>query len=454
MKLLNLNAYTYETTFTFTEPQFVTLSNNGSDPITYNFDAGVTASGNITLQPGQSSDDFRTCTTLHLLSSKGIQPIQAELEREISDQFGTLSKKTGNFAYNTDIGLRKWRAALAQIKAGKSMLAHLNVLGDSISEGALAGAGGGAGAASLWQTNGYLGRVRSALNTKFGDAGLGYIPTYYPYGAPLWTFSAGWYDNSNFFGTTGLSKTTGTAGSTASITFSGTGIGIVFAKGSGAGTFQWNIGGGANTQVDTYNATNVNATTYEIGGLADGTHTLNITANLANGRNFFLLGAYPIKSISSGIRVNMCGRYGTRVGDHTSDKSLSCAIDMWTPKLCIIALGANDFTGGTDLTSFTNSYQTIISRALQFGDVMLLSTGLRTDGPSPIGVQQSAYVNAMYTLAVQNNIAFLDIFNRWSGDPNFANSQLNFLGDAVHPNDYGHQDIATAILNVLLEPSA
>lgn len=91
MNFKNYNAYPNETTYTFTESQIITIVNTGAYPITYNFDASVNAAGSVTLQPGDVSNDARSCTTLHVVSSNGIQSFQVELETEISHQIGSLS---------------------------------------------------------------------------------------------------------------------------------------------------------------------------------------------------------------------------------------------------------------------------------------------------------------------------------------------------------------------------
>lgn len=375
-----------------------------------------------------------------------------------STKYGARGTLKPGFVLNSDIGLRRWRAALAKVKSGVNQIANVSVLGDSITEGGAAGNGATADyvGGNNYLNKGYVGKVRSALAAKYGDVGTGFIPIFYPKYGGFWTFSAGWQDEiTATFGPTGLNKRSGTNGDVATFSFSGTGISIVLASGTGAGTFTASVDGGAATPFDSYTAgAAIGAKEFKITGLADGTHTLTLTSTVTGGKQLWLLGAYPIKG-TSGVRVNMLGRWGTKVnnsiGPSATKYPLFSEIDFWSPALTIVAFTANDFSGQTDLISYRNDLQTIITRAKQFGDCLLVSTGLRNDVVTPTNAQ-SEYNKVLLNLAFENNIAFVDVINRWSGDANYAQNTLSFISsDNVHPGDYGHQDIATAILRVIDE---
>lgn len=354
--------------------------------------------------------------------------------------------------YNCDSALRRWRAALAKLDGGWQGFVNLNIIGDSITEGANAGAGAAQGAASLWPDNGYVGRIRTAFKNKYGDTGTGFIPVFYPTGAPLWTFSGSWSLQTGF-GVASNVMVTSTINDTATINFTGTGFGVVYVKGGACGSFTITIDGGSPVTVNANNAGTVNAATYQVTGLSAGSHTA-VIKNIGGGSSnkVFLIGGYPING-TSGVVVNNCGKYGSVVHQHSGVPMLAAEIDIWNPALTIIALTANDYNGQTPLSSYASDLQAIISHALSMNsDVLLVSTGLRGDTPNPT-IPQSAYVQVMQNLAISNGVAYLDLFNRWSGDYNTANSVYGFIatGQGVHPNDYGHADIATAILSVILE---
>lgn len=343
------------------------------------------------------------------------------------------SKKTGVYTYNTDVGLRRWRSALARVKAGTGQIVNVSCLGDSISEGAHA---------TSWVSGGFLGRINTELIAKYGDVGRGFIPVFFGNASPYWTFTGTWA-NYGTFGITASNKSSTIINSTATFAFNGTGVSIIVVKGPICGNFLVSIDGGSTTEYNTYNASVLNAFSIDITGLGTGDHTLVITQNEA-GKNVILLGAYEIKG-TSGVRINRCCRYGTTVSHAmTYETAQYTEIDFWSPVLTIIAYLANDCGTGTNLSIYENNLQTLITRAKIFGDVLLVANGLHSTT-----INETQYASVMMRLALSNNVAFVDIVNRWGADGSYATNTLGFLSDSVHPNDYGHQDMATAIINAL-----
>jgi len=345
--------------------------------------------------------------------------------------------KRYGYVYNEDVGLRVWKAWIAKLKAGAQLFVNVSIIGDSISEGANA---------TVWQTGGYIGLVRSKMQAKYGDAGLGMIPTYYPFNGPLWKYTAGFTEASNW-GCASRARTATAAGEKATLDFNGTGVGVVYAKRTDWGTFEIWIDGVLNQTVDTSQATTVGGAVTTITGLTAGAHTLEIRKT-SDGKQIMLVGAYEIKG-TSGVRVHNCSRYGSIVAEHSPFNIMAASIDVFAPRLTIISLTANDYGTQTSLATYTSGLQQIITRAKATGDVLLLSSGIRTETYS---VPQREYVNAMKGLALANNCAYIDLFNRWSGDAVYATNILGyFTSSTVHPNDYGMQDMATAILKVIDE---
>lgn len=357
------------------------------------------------------------------------------------------------WAYNTDGGLRRWRAALGALDAGAANIVNLCFVGDSITEGAKSGGGAGQGAAgATWVTNGYVGRIRSALAAKYQDLGRGFIPVYYPNGAALWTLTGtGWVQNTTY-GTTGLCEYTNNNGDYASLSFTGTGVGVLVVQGPNSGSFTITIDAGAPASFNANNATTDAAHEFQVTGLASGAHTLKVTNTATNGSGLglYLLGAYELNANTKGVRCHMVGRWGTRMTHSAPATALAAEIDHWSPTLTVVSLGANDYTNQTTLASFQSDCQTIVSEALKYGDCLITSIGLRTEAAT---IPQSAYVQVLHDVAFANGCAFVDVFNRWSGNATYALNTLGLIatGDTVHPNDYGHQDIATGLLNRLLE---
>jgi lysophospholipase L1-like esterase len=358
--------------------------------------------------------------------------------KEHTATLASIVRQDGLHIYNTDVGLRKWKATLAKLASGTNQIFNMSVMGDSISEGANA---------SDYISKGYVGLLRTALQGKFGDVGKGFIPVHYPFSGKLWSWSANWNNNDDAMGATGSYLSTAANGETASINFSGTGFGLVFTKGSICGSVSVAIDGGEPVTINT-NGAYTSAWAYEITGLTDGNHALVLTTSIAvdGSQRIYLLGGYEIKG-TRGIRVNMVGKYGTQTLHSVRTDALRCEIDMWTPVLTIIAFTANDYSNNVDPNgAYKTNLQTMITRAKQFGDVMLVSVGLRS---GTYTYQQQQYVDVMKSLAFANDCAFIDIFSKWGSDWDIPND-LGMMSDVVHPNDAGHQDIATAITQVLL----
>lgn len=419
-------------TFSFNKPQnLVKVTLRGTSNVTYTIG---TSSG--TLTPGQSVSVYQLISSFNLTASSGTQAIEVYA---IEDGDEKEEDNTGVSVYNAAIGLRRWRRSLAKVKTQTNQIANINVIGDSITEGGYSDPT----TPQNYLTKGYVGLIRSALSTKYGNVGNGAIPCYYPNANPFWSISNGFTIASTTNGFASRMCSSSTTG-TAAIPFNGTGINLFLATGSSLGQFNYNIDGGANTLYDCNQAFDL-AHVLSITGLSDANHTLNIT-KVSDGKQLWLYGHQEIKG-TNGVRVNMIGRWGITASSIVPTDCLKLEVDYWNPDLTIISLTANDYGGQTDLATYESQLQTIISRALQFGDVLLTTVGAHSDVVGPI--KQQVYFDVVKKLAIQNNCALVDISYRWGGGAN-ANS-LGMLYDVVHPNNYGHQDIASAILRVIDE---
>jgi lysophospholipase L1-like esterase len=370
----------------------------------------------------------------------------------ISASLAEMTTQKENFCYNVGIGLKRWKAAYTKVRNGTDA-ATICFIGDSITEGENSGAGASNGPASSWPTMGYVGRIRSALQ-KYGDTGLGFIAPFVPNQSPLWTFSGtGWNKTATGFGVTNQYARSATNGDTATLTFEGTGFVICYAAGPNSGTFTYAIDGGTATSVNANNSTAIDNATVAITGLTVGQHTIVITNTDATGKVLYLLGGQPTKS-PKGVTVHMVGRAGTMSDVNSNPASLDITIDLLKPNLTIIALGANDYYNGMAISTYKANIQSIIDRALTTGDVLLFANGIRGDGANghPI-TNQVDYVNALKDLAKQNQVALVDLWSAWGGDPNYVQNTLGFYGNGqtVHPNDFGHESMARLLLSVIAE---
>lgn len=353
----------------------------------------------------------------------------------------------GAFGWNIDKGLRKWRHAKARLDNNESEIINLNFIGDSITEGYK-----GSATTEADYSSGFINVLRTAFETAYEDVGKGFIGNRYPVGVVAgnrrfvytgtWTTTgvAGWATSLNC-----IAKTT-TVNDSCTFTWTGTGITVLVEGSTSGGTAAFVIDGGAEETLNMAAASS-SIKEYTKTGLADAEHTIVISLKTAG--RLSLHGAYALKG-TSGVRVNNLGSSGlTSVAHTTYALNMISTIDYWTPKLTVISLGANDFNTQVALDTFEANLQTLITRALTFGDVMLTNIGGNYDKASPT-ILQSEYNNIIKKLAISNECAFVDITKR-QGETHAVADSIGYLADIVHPNAEGHRDIANVLIKILLE---
>lgn len=364
-----------------------------------------------------------------------------------------------HFLTNGDIGLRKWRSALAKARSGKALPDNIMFLGSSSTEGSKAGGGLVEDLSGNYcATKGFVGRFRTMLNTNLGtDVGMGFIPAHYNNYLKLWTFAGTWNTNVGY-GITGYANKCTSLNGTATINFNGTGFATVAVVGSGGGPFSVTIDGGAPTNFTSLGSFQ-SAAEFLVTGLVNGAHTAVIKF-LASTGGLTLIGGYEIKG-TSGIRCNMGGRYGTVIADSTQTAdALYSEVDFWnttqgqTNALALTVIGyvSNDFSGNTPMSTFIAQAQQLITQCKTAGsDVLFFTVSLRGDiTTNSLGFTELDYDNALKALAIKNGCAHMDLLTRWK-DFNYAYNTLQFIcADLIHPNDYGYYDEALALYNALV----
>jgi hypothetical protein len=362
----------------------------------------------------------------------GIVP-ETALNSSVQVKLNAASSSQSSDPFNAEKGLRKYRSVIAKLDAGIEQISNVCFVGDSITEGV-----GSSPTITDYVTKGYLGRLRSRMNTKYGDVGTGMKPSFH---AGQWTFSGTWNDFT-LVGIAGVSKWSSTVGSTATIAFNGTGFDLVTYNGAGLGVIEVTVDGGTPFNVDLYNATTAIRIVNLVSGLTDGNHTLVIKITVAE-KQVHIIGGYEKKG-TKGIRLNMCGKSGVSSAQLTTNNNIMTSeIDVWNPVLTVIATITNDIGQNLTVDAYKTNMQTLITRAKTFGDVLLLPTNVREDKTDAV---QAPYVNALKELAILNDCAMINIYSRWG----FKGQSLGFMDDILHPNSVGHQDIANALSEKLL----
>lgn len=332
------------------------------------------------------------------------------------------------FGLNLESGLANWRA---KYKAMNRVL-DINILGDSISEGA--------GATPSYRANGYVGLLRSYFN-GLNDVGGGFVPAYHPYDSKLMvTTGTGWVNNS--FGPTGGAISTPTANDYVEFTINADSCEIYYVKGSTAGSFKISVDGVDYATINAYNASLVASEKTTVTGLTNGTHTIRITHISAT---TYIIGYREVKGFK-GVRLNMCARWGTQTSAAVGANSIY-AINKLTPDLSIIAYVANDSNAQVTLTTYATNIQTLITNAKLTGDVLIIGNGLHNPNTTPISETQ--YTDVLAALALKNNCGYIDINKAWSNNGAIA-AALGYYTDNVHPANAGHQIKKDIILKALI----
>jgi len=343
---------------------------------------------------------------------------------------------------NTDITLRKWRFALARLLAGEEAIYNLNFIGDSITEGKVAG-----NSLNTIIANSFIGIIRNVLKNRYGDVGIGISPVYQLDSLyPAWSFTGDWTTDTANLGIAKTHKYTFTQNDTATFSFNGTGLRILAVTGAAGSTFSATVDGGTPVDFNSYNATTVGCAEFAIDGLSDGDHTVvikNTDSNTAH--KVRLIGAYPIKG-NKGIRVNMMGKVAAIIGNYVGSALADVAVfNILPPTLTIISLIANDYSQNIDPATYKTNLETLVDKALTIGDVLITTIGISTQSGTYL---QSEYVTACQEVATAKSCSYLDIYSLY-GSSAIATS-LGYYYDSVHPNVYGHRDIASIVLDKIL----
>ncbi|WP_027480509.1 SGNH/GDSL hydrolase family protein [Deinococcus pimensis] len=346
--------------------------------------------------------------------------------------------------------LYRWRAAIADLDGGASTKYSVCVVGDSITEGAIAGT-----TTADYRDKGFVGRLRAYLAARYEDVGQGFIAAYYPFDYPQWSYTGtGWGFHASF-GVGGRSRFTSTANDAASVTFTGTGCVISFIRGGVTGNVRVTIDGTVYATVDTYTSGAVdNYWNYTVSGLSDGPHTLTLTnlgtstAGGAAGNSLYFNGLTPVRG-ARGVIVHNIGSSGAKASTLTPEAYLQAELQQFAPTLTIIALTANDYTQQTAIATYTAELTTLVNRAKTYGDVLLVANGARSVITGQT-IPQASYVAAMRAVADATGVAFVSLVDRWGGGPNAVT--LGYLNaDGLHPNVKGHADQANALAAILLD---
>jgi lysophospholipase L1-like esterase len=375
--------------------------------------------------------------------------------------FSTQSWMAANSIH--DPSLTPWFAALAN-----RQFARCNVvcLGDSITEGQHAVGPPGTGFENRW-----LARLRDMLRQAFPTPGTlgtgggrGYIGSVGTGETSFtWPTTITGTPGAVGFSPKGAGQQLNATGQAISFPLTGDSADIMWAQTAGGGTFNWQVDGGATTNIVTNGGSSVDGKISHISLGTAGAHTLAL--NWVSG-NSDVDGVVEYNGdFASGIQVHDAGHFGWTTANWLTAitggaNSATAAIAALNPALVIITLGVNDQFNNVVPATFAANIQTIITN---------LKAQLTSPYPAfvvhmlpprsnqgtytyawPLYVQQCwgiasadtsgpAGVNGLATSIVQ----VMD----YTQGPRIAGSDQDVYGiwqsaDLVHPSNKGHQMIA------------
>lgn len=332
------------------------------------------------------------------------------------------TSKLPSYVWNTDKGLRNWNTTIAK---GSDSVASVVILGDSITD---------ASGDNTGNTGGYVGLFRTGIQLAYGMAGRGFSA------CKNFSYDTSWTLNTN--AGTCLYQLKGTPAST-SINKSDAFLtaDLLYSTMPDGGT--------ATVQLDGVNVGTINcngATSYHnvftVTASSLANHTIAILP--ATTGNTYIEGMTSYSG-QSGVLIHRVGHFGIKASDYSDPKVINASISAFNPKLTIIMLGTND-NNQTSLANYQSSLDALVKQGLTTGDVLIMMMGdKQTQGAIP----WSSYVAIGKQVAVNNNCAFLSLYDRWNSSFTWANNNGYIQADGTHPTTEGHSDIANALRMVL-----
>ncbi|MEU5284114.1 SGNH/GDSL hydrolase family protein [Streptomyces sp. NPDC020755] len=356
-----------------------------------------------------------------------------------------------------------WKAQRAA-----SGLARIVVAGDSLSQGYFA---------SDLTNSSWVGLVRQALQTQYGDGGSGFYST--SRSSAVMSASAGalaaWEANNSIATLTGtwtlgalnfgpgITFIQAAAAATATFQVSGSIVKIFNISGAAprAG-FTYTIDGGAAVPVPvTIGPTGVQVTT--VTGLTEGEHTVTIGWDGAVSEILYLVGVAGENT--AGVVVDNLARAGSRSSHWANGNILNSPYNGGTgypADLVICSLGLNDAANavtGADWSANMGTYLRAV-RAAHDGetDILLLLHHIGDYGSTAGAAAYHTYAAQFQSLAAAYGAATVNLWAQGRNSWDYWNG-LGYWGDGttpgpagtdlVHASDAGHAYIASQVLPIL-----
>lgn len=162
------------------------------------------------------------------------------------------------------------------------------------------------------------------------------------------------------------------------------------------------------------------------------------------------------------IRWELCRSYDTIIntaisGNTTEDiiKDFEIRIAKYKPDVVFLMIATNDAASirKISIEQFKSNLNLLVNLIQSIGSTLILMT------PTPIILERSTerrnikqYVEKIREVALSKNIILIDNWNIWNNELRIKFGDTFYdklLSDSLHPNGYGHKEIAIAILKEL-----
>lgn len=337
-------------------------------------------------------------------------------------------------------------AAIAQILSTGTGTLKITTVGDSLTEGFSASS----------YANRYPTKLAEKLRAKLGlpskPNSRFHSSDYTAALGQSWTYTGTTNSNASFgmgFRSRGMS-----AGSTATLNFTGTDVDLFLLGAFSLGNTQYTIDGGAPVPVTTtLTGSDVRTIRVEIRGLAPGAHTLVVSPTGAT--NIVLEGAYVYDGdLTTGVHIHEAGHAGFRYEDFNNYHTFNggtCHFRQGN-HLAIVELGGNDWllNGNTiSAAQFADRMRRQYSgiRCIRPDLSIVMCVFYETPRSSPVS-PWSAWRDAYFSVSREHNLLSVDFANSIGS---FASPGNPYdVGDQVHPNDAGMEVIAQQVADSII----
>lgn len=395
------------------------------DIVTYNGDIFVATQQNVGIVPGVGP-------TWRRLDDNGLVP---ELLRQAPGN--SLLGAPGTYNV-TPYNLSKFRAALAASRdyiAG-AVSANVAFVGDSTTRGIGATVGTDA-FLNGWPQQLPEGAGYTSLSMSVGSIfGFGGVADVSAYDSRIalggWTNSAVQSFGGNMF--------LATSAATLSFTpqYGATVFEIYYVQSGGNGTFDVSVN--ADPPIATVNSAGTGAVMKHTVTLPYDNYTLNCT--WVSGGPVYIIGFNSFETFFRLFNGGASGLTSAQAAANSNVWGYRNVLSTIAPALTFVSLGINDWVANVDLNTYMSNMQSIISTALETGDVIIITPPPSATSQAPQERQQ-AFVDSMYALAAQNNCPLLDFYTRIRTQE--SGNSLGFYADTLHCSWKGYNDWATMV---------